>query len=589
MTELDLSMQEDEMDETLLQEGDEALLESLLEETSTTVREGALVSGEIIQIDGSDVYIDIGYKSEGIVPIGEFKEGDELSVGDSTEVVVKELEDENGLVVLSRRRAQERKHWDKVRECFEAGIPVKGTIVAKVKGGYRVDVGMGAFLPASQVDLRPPSGPDDHYVGQTFEFKVIKVNARRRNVVLSRRMLLEEEQKELKRDLLDKLEVGQMVTGKVKNITDFGAFVDLGGIDGLLHISDMSWGRVNHPSEKVQINQDLEVVILSMDIDRERVSLGLKQKTLSPWEEIGEKYPMGSVVRGKVVSMTNYGAFVELEEGVEGMVHVSEMSWRRRIRQPSELLAIDDVVEAKVLEVDPERQRISLGMKQVESNPWETLDERYPVGSVIKGKVRNLTDYGAFVQIEEGIDGLLHISDLSWTKKFNHPSEVLQKGDDVDAVVLSIDKEHQRVALGLKQLRVDPWIDIPSKYPMGREVEGKVTKIVPFGAFVELEQDLEGLVHVSEISVERIDDPTSALSEGQEVKAVVTKVDSKGRQIGLSIKQHILQQDETALEVHNLQQEQVTTSLGEKLASQGGFLTESLSEEVVDDLDQEEF
>jgi len=569
-----------EIDDSLFAHGDEDLMNSLLEESSSTVREGTLVSGEIIQIDGSDVYIDIGYKSEGIVSISEFKEGEELSVGDITEVVVKDLEDENGLVVLSRRRAQERKHWDKVRECFEAGIPVKGTIVAKVKGGYRVDVGMGAFLPASQVDLRPPSGPEDHYIGQTLDFKVIKVNARRRNVVLSRRMLMEEEQKELKRDLLDKLEVGQLVAGKVKNITDFGAFVDLGGIDGLLHISDMSWGRVNHPSEKVQINQDVEVIILSMDKDRERVSLGMKQKTQSPWDSIGEKYPMGSVVRGKVVSMTNYGAFIELEEGVEGMVHVSEMSWRRRIRQPSEILAIDDIVEARVLEVDPERQRISLGMKQVESNPWDSLDERYPVGSVVKGRVRNLTEYGAFIQIEDGIDGLLHISDLSWTKKFNHPSEMLQKGEAIDSVVLSIDKDNQRVALGLKQLRVDPWIEIPGKYPMGREVEGKVTKIVPFGAFVELEPDLEGLVHVSEISIERIDDPMAVLSEGQEIKAAVTKVDSKGRQIGLSIKQFLLKQDESALEVHNLQQEKVSTSLGEKLASQGGFLTESLHDEM---------
>lgn len=511
-------------------------LARLYEESFKDVEEGSILRGKIIGIDENNVLVDVGYKSEGIIPLREFPDPSEIKVGQEIDVLLELAEDQDGMVVLSKRKADRIKNWEKIVEAYEKGETVKGRIRGRVKGGFSVDIGMEAFLPASQVTLRP-EGNLDQYIGEEFEFKIIKLNRRRKNVVVSRRALLEEERDELRSRTLAELEAGQIRKGKVKNITDFGAFVDIGGIDGLLHITDMAWGRIGHPSEVVKVGSEIEVKVLAFDPETQKISLGLKQLTPNPWDGVEERYPVGSKQTGRVVNITDYGAFVELEQGVEGLIHISEMSWTRRIGHPSEVLSVGDTVEVVVLNIDRVAEKISLGMKQVEPNPWALVQEKYPVGSRVRGIVRNLTDYGAFVEIEEGIDGLVHISDMSWSSKITRPSDVVKKGDEIEAVVLSIDPDNKRISLGLKQLTPDPWTLVPGKYTVGQIVEGTVTKVVSFGAFVEIEEGVEGLVHVSQLSREHVADPSDVIREGQRVTAKIIKLDPEKRKIGLSIRE----------------------------------------------------
>jgi len=525
--------------------GEEESFAQLFEESlkNDVSKEGEIVTGTVIQVTKDYVVVDIGYKSEGQVPISEFQGPDgQVSVkpGDKIDVLLESRENENGLVVLSKEKADRLKVWDDISQACERDELIEGTIAARVKGGLSVGIrgGVKAFLPGSQVDLRPVRNLDA-FIGKTYKFKVIKFNKKRGNIVLSRRVLLEKERAELKGQTLERLKEGQIVEGIVKNLTEYGAFIDLGGIDGLLHITDMSWGRVNHPSELFQVGDHVRVKVLKFNPDTERVSLGLKQITDDPWSKAAEKYVPGTVVRGKVVSLKDYGAFIELEEGIEGLVHISEMSWTRRVKHPSKMVAVGDTVEAVVLDVDAANNRISLGMKQLEPNPYEQLRDKYPPGTVVKGRVRNIADFGIFVEIEEGIDGLVHISDMSWTQRIKHPSEMFQKGDEVEAVVLNIDTqdgEKPKISLGIKQLIPDPWDRIPYDYPVGKIVDGKVLKVLDFGAFVELEKGIEGLVHVSEISEERVEDPRAVLKPAQEVKVQIITVDPIERKIGLSIK-----------------------------------------------------
>jgi small subunit ribosomal protein S1 len=501
---------------------------------------GEIVNGNVLEIANDYVVVDIGYKAEGQISINEFMDAEgNLTVekGDVVEVYVGQADGtDDALVELSKDKAEKLKIWHQVSLACEMDELVKGKIVARVKGGLSVDIGVKAFLPGSQVDIRPIRNLEK-FLNQDFEFKVIKFNKRRGNIVLSRRVLLEKERASLKERTLANLAEGNILTGTVKNITEYGAFVDFGGIDGLLHITDMSWGRVNHPSEMVQVGDEIEVKILKFNPETERVSLGLKQISEDPWIHAEEKYHVGDRVQGKVVSLTDYGAFVELEEGIEGLIHISEMSWTRRVKHPSKMVAIGDEVESIVLDIDQKNKRISLGMKQIEPNPWTLLHERYPVGTRILGKIRNITDFGIFIGIEEGIDGLVHISDLSWTQKVKHPSEMFKKGDEVEAVVLNIDVDNERFSLGIKQLTPDAWeMDIPNKYTIGRVVRGKITKIHDFGAFMELESGVEGLIHVSEMSNERVNSPADVVSEGQEVIAEIISVDREERKIGLSLK-----------------------------------------------------
>jgi small subunit ribosomal protein S1 len=456
-------------------------------------------------------------------------------VGDTVEVLLESRENDTGMVVLSKEKADKMRIWDEISAACERDELVEGVIVGRVKGGLSVDIGVKAFLPGSQVDIRPVRNLDK-LIGEKFKFKVIKFNKKRGNIVLSRRVLLERERDEMKAKTLETLTEGMTVKGTIKNITEYGAFVDLGGIDGLLHITDMSWGRINHPSEVINVGDDLRVVVLKFDRETERVSLGMKQLQADPWTTATIKYPVGARVKGKVVSLTDYGAFVELEQGVEGLIHVSEMSWSKKVKHPSKLLTVGQEVECQVLGLDQEAHRISLGLKQVESNPWEQLAEKYPIGSRLKGKVRNLTEFGAFVEVEEGIDGLVHISDLHWTKKIKHPSDVYKKGDEIEAVVLGIDVDNERISLGIKQLQEDPWNAMPQRYPVGSRVTGTVTSVTDFGVFVELEEGLEGLIHVSQLSTERVDKPSQLFSVGDKVDAEVTNVDPRERRIGLSIK-----------------------------------------------------
>ena len=512
----------------------------LLEQTYARdeVREGEIVSGTIVTVGKDFVLVDVGYKSEGMIPVNEFPmlNGEiQIKSGDKIDVLVESRENENGLIVLSKEKADKLKIWDEISAACERDEVVEGIIVARVKGGLSVDIGVKAFLPGSQVDLRPIRNLDK-LIGEKFKFKVIKFNKKRGNIVLSRRVLLEKEREEQKKITLQTLEEGAVMTGVVKNITEYGAFIDLGGIDGLLHITDMSWGRVNHPSELFNVGDEVTVKVLKFDRENERVSLGLKQIQEDPWTTVQRDFPVGTRVKGKVVSLTDYGAFIELVPGVEGLIHVSEMSWTKRIKHPSKILNIGDEVESLVLDIDFENKRISLGMKQIEPNPWTLLEEKYPVGAVIRGQVRNITDFGIFVGIEEGIDGLVHISDLSWTTRVKHPSEMFQKGDEVEAVVLNIDVENERFSLGIKQLYPDPWERIPNAYPRGSRVKGKVTKITDFGAFVEVEPGIEGLVHVSEIADEHVDDPRKYLKIGDEAEVMIIDIDAEERKIGLSIK-----------------------------------------------------
>ncbi len=502
------------------------------------VREGEIVRGRVLEVGRDQVLLDIGYKSEAAVSTSEFTvtpQTPQVQVGDSIDVYVESREDESGLVIVSKEKADKLRVWDDISAAAERDELVDGVVVARVKGGLSVDIGVKAFLPGSQVDLRPIRNLDK-LIGQSFKFKVIKFNKKRGNIVLSRRVLLEQEREELKKETLKKLAEGEVLAGVVKNLTEYGAFVDLGGIDGLLHITDMSWGRINHPSELLGIGQEVRVKVLKFDAETERVSLGYKQITEDPWATAAEKYPVGKTLSGKVVSLTDYGAFVEIEPGVEGLVHVTEMSWTKRIKHPSKEVEVGQMVEAMVLDVDLPQKRISLGMKQCQANPWTQLSEKYPVGAVIKGTVRNITDFGIFVGVEEGIDGLVHVSDLSWTYRVKHPSELFNKGEEVEAVVLNIDVDNERFSLGVKQLTDDPWDTLPRRLPRGSKVNGKVIKVTDFGAFVEIEPGIDGLCHVSELAEGHVDKVADVLKAGQEVEVIVLDVDAGERRIALSLK-----------------------------------------------------
>ena len=503
-----------------------------------------IIDGRILRIDNEFVLVDVGYKSEGIIPLSEWEEGEEPpEVGQSVKVLVEEVEDvfgrteeARGMISLSKRKAEKIEAWLKVMETVHEGDIVTGTVTRKIKGGLLVDIGVNVFLPASQVDIRRPADIGD-YIGRAIQCIVLKIDDARRNIVVSRRALIEAERAEKKSQLLSTLEPGQLRKGVVKNIAEFGAFVDLGGIDGLLHITDMSWGRIGHPSEMVSIDQEIEVQILHVDREKEKIALGLKQKSASPWESVEDKYPVGSTVHGVVVNVMSYGAFVKLEEGIEGLVHISEMSWTKRISHPNELVHIDDEIDVVVLNIDKNKQEISLGMKQTQANPWDKVAERYPPGTMVKGTVRNLTNYGAFIEIEEGIDGLLHVSDMSWTRKISHPSEVVEKGQTVECKVLSVDQQRRRISLGLKQLEEDPWAtDIPSKYQPGQLVTGTVTKITNFGVFVGLENGLEGLLHISELADHKVENAEEIVKVGDQIEVKVLRVDAGERKIGLSRK-----------------------------------------------------
>jgi small subunit ribosomal protein S1 len=508
----------------------EALLE-MYEGTLTHIDEGEIVTARVLRVTDKSVILDVGFKSEGTVNRDEFKDPDSLQPGDEVEVYLENLEDEDGVVVLSKKKADFLRVWEKIKEAYENEQPVPGVLTRKIKGGVTVDLmGVDAFLPGSQIALRRVPNIED-LIGETYDFKIIKLNKRRRNIVVSRRVLLEAD-REVKREKLKKeLEVGQVRKGVVKNITDFGAFIDLGGMDGLLHITDMSWGRVGHPSEIVSIGAELDVKVLDIDWERERLSLGLKQLQPYPWKDVADKYPVGSRVRGRVVSITNYGAFIELEKGVEGLVHISEMSWTRNVRHPSKIVTLGDEVEAVVLKVDPNEEKISLGMKQIEEDPWHTLPLKYPVGTRMPGKVRNLTSFGAFVEIEPGIDGLVHISDMSWTKRIQHPSEVVKKGDDVDVMILGVDAENKRISLGLKQTQDDPWGEIAEQYTVGMDIDGTISRLQDKGVAVDLGNDVEGFVPLSQIGVAGLQNPADLFVEGDALEMTITEVDPENRRI----------------------------------------------------------
>ena len=524
-----------------------------MSQSQTSFAAGQIVKGTIIEIRSKEIMVDIGYKSEGSVPTNEFEDLEEdLKIGDQVDVLIIQLEDREGMVVLSHEQAIFKQNWDNIRAICEEGGRIKGRIKAAVKGGLIVNIGVEAFLPSSQIDVNTPADLDG-LVGQAFEFKVVKLNLERQNIVLSRRELLEEERSEQRAQLLGEMVPGDVRKGTVKNLTDFGAFIDLNGLDGLLHVTDMSWGRITHPSQLLIVGQELEVVVLDINKETERVSLGLKQKQENPWENIDDKYPIGEKVSGKVVNLMPYGAFVELEPGVEGLVHVTELSWTKRINKPSEVLKADDEIEAIVLGINRDEQKISLGVRQLDTNPWDLAQEKYPVGSKVTGKIRNLTSYGAFMGLEEGLDAMIHVSDISWTRKINHPSEVLKKGMEVEAEVLEVDRDNQRISAGMKQLAEDPWETIDNYYKVGDLVKGKVSKLASFGAFVGLEHDIDGLVHISQVSEERIDKIKNALKVDEEVNARVIKIDRADRRIGLSIKaanysQEQLKEEEAVLD-----------------------------------------
>ena len=498
-------------------------------------KEGSIVKGTILEIRPREVLVDIGYKSEGAIAAHEFDDIADLQVGDEVEVLICRLENDEGMVILSKERAAAKQNWEKIVKVFEEGGLIKGKVKAVVKGGLLVNVGVEAFLPGSQIDVIPPKDLTQ-FVGNTYDFKIVKLNDDRRNVVLSRREIIEAERSEKRGAFMGSKKPGDVVKGVVKNITDFGAFVDLDGMDGLLHITDITWGRLNHPSEVLKVGMELDVVILEINKEKERVSLGLKQNLKNPWDKIEERFAVGAKVKGKVTNLMPYGAFIELEEGVEGLIHVSELSWTKRIARPSDVLTMGQEIEAIVLGVNKDEQKISLGVRQMETNPWDEMEHKYPIGKTVKGVVRNMTAYGAFVELEEGVDGMVHVSDMSWTRKINHPSETLKKGDEVEAVVIDIDKNAQRISLGVKQLEDDPWKDIEQRFKIGDKVKDKVGKIAAFGAFVELDGGIDGLVHISQISEDRIEKVKDVLKVGQELEARVIKVDKAERRIGLSIK-----------------------------------------------------
>ena len=511
-------------------------MEEAMKQTGTLpFAAGNIVKGRIIEVRPKEVLVDIGYKSEGVISGGEFEDIKTVKVGDEIDVLIEKLEDKEGMVVLSKEKAEFKKNWERILTICNEGGTIAGKVKAIVKGGLLVNIGVEAFLPASQIDVSVPKNLAQ-YVGNTYDFKVVKINQERQNIVLSRRELIEQERLERRQKLLTEMTPGDIRKGTVKNITDFGAFIDLNGIDGLLHITDMSWGRIGHPSELLKVGQDIDVVVLDINREKERVSLGLKQKLANPWDSIEQKYPVGAKVKGRVVNLVPYGAFVELEPGVEGLVHITELSWTKRVAKPADMLKQDQEIEAQVLGINREEQKISLGLRQLETNPWDKAQEKYPPGTKVKGKIRNLTSYGAFIELEEGLDGMIHVSDISWTRKINHPSEVLKKGDEVEAVVLEVDKTNQRIAVGLKQLSTDPWEGIDQLYKVGDLVTGKVTKLASFGAFIGLQHEIDGLVHISQISEDRVDKIKNVLKVGQDVTARVIKIDKSDRRIGLSIK-----------------------------------------------------
>jgi small subunit ribosomal protein S1 len=544
-----------------------AVMEELLAESKIELlKEGSVISGTIMEIRPTEVVIDFGGKAEGTIPAHEFLDLGELEIGSDLEIFLERLEDRDGNPQLSFDKAEQKKNWEKIVNTCEEGSVITGRVRSKVKGGLVVNIGVDAFLPSSQVDIQAPKNLDQ-FVGQTFDFKVVKINRERKNIVVSRRELIEERRQDKKREILNKITPGETRRGMVKNITDYGAFIDLDGLDGLLHITDMSWGRVSHPSEMVKTGEEITVCIIDIDHNRERVSLGLKQLSSNPWDEIERKFPINAKVRGKVVNLVPYGAFIELEEGVEGLVHVTEMSWTKRITKPSEVLNVGDEVDAVVLGIQKDDQKISLGLRQLDVNPWDMATHNYPPGARVRGKIRNLTSYGAFVELEEGIDGMVHVSDMSWTRKINNPSEMVKKGDEVDAIVVEVDIDNQRISLGMKQLTQDPWEDIDRLYKLGDVIKGKVARIAGYGAFIELENDIDGLVHISQVSEERIEKIKDHISEGDEVSARVIKIDKEERRIGLSIKAAEYDEDALAKEVAAYDEvgEDLTTSLGDLL------------------------
>jgi len=533
-----LNISDQDIDDQLQSLGTDFNLDTLGEmiQEKTAHQTGTILTGHVVAVIGNDVVVEVGLKSEGTVDVNEFDDPSAIEVGQEVEVFLEEVESDSGLVVLSKRKADRIRGWEWIVQNKQEGDVVTGPVTRKIKGGLLMDIGVPAFLPASQVDIRRPSDIGE-FIGQQIEAKILKIDQERRNIVVSRRKLIEDRRGEAKEKLLAEIEEGQTRKGVVKNIADFGAFVDLGGLDGLLHITDMSWGRIGHPSEMVKIDEEIEVVVLNVDREKEKIALGLKQKTASPWDQVEQKYPVGSRIKGEVVNIMSYGAFVKLEEGLEGLVHISEMSWTRRVNHPSEVVSAGQEVEVVVLDIDKEKQEISLGMKQAEVNPWTLVKEKYPPGTVITGTVRNMTNFGAFVEIEEGIDGMLHVSDLSWIRKIGHPSEMLKRGQQLQCVVLAVDEEKMRVSLGLKQLTEDPWLRIiPEHYLPGQIVKGKVTKLTIFGVFVELEDELEGLLHVSELADRKVENPQDVVKVGDEIEVKILRVDSDERKIGLSLK-----------------------------------------------------
>jgi len=545
-------------------------MEQLLAESQfASLVEGNIIKGTVTEIRQNEVVLDIGAKAEALVPANEFFDIGELQIGEEIEVYLEKIEDRDGNPVVSYDKAQQKKNWENILNRCEEGSIVSGRVKAKVKGGLIVNIGVDSFLPASQIDIQPPKNLDQ-YVGQTYDFKVLKINTERRNIVVSRRELIEEQRQEKRRKLLNDIKPGDVRRGSVKNITDYGAFIDLDGLDGLLHITDMSWGRISHPSQMLKVGEEIDVMIIEVDRDRERVSLGLKQTTENPWDGIESRYPVNARVRGKVVNLVPYGAFVELEEGVEGLVHVTELSWTKRISKPSEVLKVGDEIEAVVLGIQKDDQKISLSVRQLDPNPWDMVRHNYPVGARVRGKVRNLTSYGAFVELEEGIDGMVHVSDMSWTRKVNHPSEVVKKGDEIDALVLDVDPSQQRISLGMKQLTNDPWDEIDTHYKIGDVVTGTVSKITSYGAFVELKEGIDGLVHISQISEERVEKVKDVLKTGDEITARVIKIDRDERRIGLSIKAAAYDEEQFAAEAGSFD------SLGgDELTSLGDILDEA--------------
>jgi small subunit ribosomal protein S1 len=542
-------------------------LMSLYEESFKRFAEGEVVTGRIISVDKDHVLVDIGYKSEGQIRIHEFRDETgtiKAEIGDEVEVMVEWWDDEEERVVLSKEKAASVKVWEEIKRVYDADETIDGTIQSRVKGGFSVDIGVQAFLPGSQADLRPIRNLDD-LVGKTFAFKILKYNRKRSNIVLSRRVLLEAERETKRAATLASISEGKVVPGTVKNITEYGVFVDLGGVDGLLHITDISWGRVKHPSELFSVGDEITVKILNLDLEKERVSLGMKQLSEDPWTHASDRYPVGTQVTGKVVSLTDYGAFVELEEGIEGLIHVSEMSWTRKVRHPSKVVSVGEEVDAIVLDIKPDSRRISLGMKQVKPNPWDIIAEKYPVGTTIEGKIKNITDFGLFIGIDEGIDGLVHISDISWTKRIKHPSEVYKKGDVLQAIVLDIEKNNERFSLGVKQLQQDPWKTVAERYEVGKEITGTITNLTDFGVFIELEEGIEGLVHVSEISKEKIKTPVGMYNIGDVITAKVMNINSDERRIGLSIKRLEMEDEQSILSEYVNSMKPATSSFGEIL------------------------